>query len=44
MIATGTLCSECMSVSQVCRVSCSRMRFTPAFAHASALQSDTLSG
>jgi hypothetical protein len=36
MIATGMLCSRCMSVPQVCRASCSRMRFTPAFAHAAA--------
>jgi hypothetical protein len=44
MIATGTLWSRCMSVPQVCRASCSRMSFTPAFAHAAASQSNTVSG
>jgi hypothetical protein len=42
MIATGTLCSRCMSVPQVCRASCSRIRFTPAFAHAAGVQGQKL--
>jgi hypothetical protein len=41
MIATGTLCSKCMSVPQVCRASCARMCFTPAFAHAAAQDKST---
>ena len=44
MIATGTLCSRCMSVAQVCRASCSRIRLTPASAPAAAQRSDTVSG